>query len=271
MLSNLPPNSVPPGDLTSADPGPPPPHVLAPGTTLGRYVILEPLGAGGMGVVYRARDQRLEREVAIKLLSTGMLAAGNNAHRLFHKESLALARLNHPHIAAIYDVGRQDNLDYIVMECVAGESLAALLRSGPLGVKDASAIVLQIAQALEEAHALGIVHRDLKPGNVMVTPRQQVKVLDFGIAMLLEPLASATVQPDATLPIETFSLVGTPAYMSPEQADERTVDARSDPVVPGYPLFRSSHRLHPIPRRYTHRYPTHRSGSAVPLFAHSPP
>ncbi len=199
-------------------------NVVAPGTTLGRYLILEPLGAGGMGVVYRARDQRLERDVAIKLLLSGMLEAGNDAHRRFHKEALALARLSHPHIAAIYDVGQQDQLDYIVMECIAGQSLAALLRSGPLPVKDATSIVLQIAQALEEAHELGIIHRDLKPGNVMITPRSQVKVLDFGIAKLLDPAA----RPDATRSLETFSLVGTLRYMSPEQAEERTLDARSD-------------------------------------------
>jgi eukaryotic-like serine/threonine-protein kinase len=195
---------------------------LAAGTKLGRYSIIESLGAGGMGVVYRARDEKLERSVAIKILAPGMLT-GDEARRRFHKEALALAKLSHSRIAAVYDVGEQDGIDYIVMECVPGESLAAKLKSGPLTVREATSITLQIAEALEEAHEHGVIHRDLKPANVMVTPKGQVKVLDFGIAKLLAPFTDVTLST-----METRGLVGTPLYMSPEQAYERNVDTRTD-------------------------------------------
>jgi serine/threonine protein kinase/dienelactone hydrolase len=195
---------------------------FAAGTKLGRYVITGSLGAGGMGVVYRARDERLERDVAIKILAPGLLM-GEDARYRFHKEALALAKLSSPRIAAVYDVGEQEGIDYIVMECVPGDSLAAKLRSGPLTVRDATSITLQIAEALEEAHEQGVVHRDLKPGNVMITPKGQVKVLDFGLAKLLE--AQAT---DATVSMETRGLIGTPLYMSPEQVHGEKLDTRTD-------------------------------------------
>src|ERR1700723_2805168 len=176
-----------------------------------------------MGVVYRARDERLERAVAVKILMPGMFT-GDEARRRFHKEALALAKLSHTHIAAVYDVGQQDGIDYIVMECVPGESLATKLKSGPLTLKDATSLILQIAQALEEAHERGVIHRDLKPANVMVTPKGQVKVLDFGIAKLLAQDAS-----DMTLTAAgTRGIIGTPLYMSPEQAQGQSVDARTD-------------------------------------------
>ncbi len=192
------------------------------GTKLGRYSIVEPLGAGGMGVVYRARDEKLERIVAIKLLAPGMFT-GDEARRRFHKEALALAKLSHAHIAVVYDVGEQDGVDYIVMECVPGESLAAKLKSGPLTVKDATSITLQIAEALEDAHEQGVIHRDLKPANVMITPKGQAKVLDFGLAKLLAGARDLTVSVT-----ETGGLIGTPLYMSPEQAREQNLDARTD-------------------------------------------
>jgi eukaryotic-like serine/threonine-protein kinase len=196
---------------------------LAAGTKLGRYSIVEPLGSGGMGVVYRARDEKLERDVAIKILAPGVFT-GDDARRRFHKEALALAKLSHAHIAAVYDVGQQDGVDYIVMECVPGESLAAKLKAGPFPVKDATALTLQIAQALEEAHEHGVIHRDLKPANVMVTPKGQAKVLDFGLAKLLAPVAA-----DPKLSVmETRGLIGTPLYMSPEQAQGQNLDARTD-------------------------------------------
>ncbi len=195
---------------------------LAAGTKLGRYRIIEPLGAGGMGTVYRARDERLERVVALKILTPGLFA-GDDARRRFHKEALALAKLSHAHIAAVYDVGQQDGVDYIVMECVPGESLAAKLRSGSLTVKDATSLTLQIAQALEEAHEQGVIHRDLKPANVMITPKGQAKVLDFGLAKLLEPMADS-----AASMVETRGLIGTPLYMSPEQAQGKNLDVRTD-------------------------------------------
>jgi eukaryotic-like serine/threonine-protein kinase len=193
------------------------------GTKLGRYTIIEALGAGGMGVVYRARDEKLERTVAIKILSTGVFTGDEARHR-FHKEALALAKLSHSHIAAVYDVGQQEGVDYIVMECVPGESLAAKLKSGPLTINEATSIILQIGQALEEAHEQGVVHRDLKPANVMITPKGQVKVLDFGLAKLLTPVSS-----DPTVSVmETRGLLGTPLYMSPEQAQGQKLDVRTD-------------------------------------------
>jgi eukaryotic-like serine/threonine-protein kinase len=196
---------------------------LGAGTKLGRYSIVGPLGSGGMGVVYRARDEKLERAVAIKILAPGAFS-GDDARRRFHKEALALAKLSHPHIAAVYDVGEQDGIDYIVMECVPGESLATKLKAGPLTLKDATSIILQIAEALEEAHEQGVIHRDLKPANVMITPKGQAKVLDFGLAKLL-----ATVATDPTVSMgETRGIIGTPLYMSPEQAQGKKLDARTD-------------------------------------------
>ena len=196
-------------------------QILTAGHKLGRYTAIEPIGSGGMGVVYRARDEKLERVVAIKILSPG-LVTGDEARRRFRKEALALAKLNHPHIAAVYDAGEQDGVDYLVMEWVPGQTLAARLKDGPLTIEDATSIVSQIAGALEEAHERGVIHRDLKPANVMITPRGHAKVLDFGIAKLFAPLA-----PDATASIET-GLIGTPLYMSPEQAQGNAVDARTD-------------------------------------------
>jgi eukaryotic-like serine/threonine-protein kinase len=195
---------------------------LAAGTRLGRYVIVEPLGAGGMGVVYRAHDEKLERVVAIKMLASGVLT-GEEARRHFRREALALAKLNHPRIASVYDVGEQDGADYIVMELVEGESLAAKLRAGPLRVKEATGIALQVAEALEEAHERGVIHRDLKPGNVMITAKGNAKVLDFGLAKVMAGSSDGTVSL-----AETQGLLGTPLYVSPEQALGESLDARTD-------------------------------------------
>src|SRR5437867_7165565 len=140
------------------------------GRTLSRYRILERLGAGGMGVVYLARDERLDRDVALKLLPEGTLADGRSRRR-FRKEALALSKLNHPNIASVYDFDTQEGVDFLVMEHVAGETLARKLSAGALPEKELREIAVQIAEALEEAHERGIVHRDLKPGNVIVTRR----------------------------------------------------------------------------------------------------
>lgn len=194
---------------------------LGPGSRLGRYVLEEQLGAGGMGVVYRARDEKLERTVAVKVLTPGFLtSAALRSH--FRREALALARLNHPNIAALYDVGEQEGVDYIVMELVQGESLQGRLKGGALRVEEATRITAEIAEALEEAHGQGVVHRDLKPANVMVTTRGRAKVLDFGVAKLLET-------PEKTQSVlETSGVIGTPLYMSPEQALGKKVDRRTD-------------------------------------------
>jgi eukaryotic-like serine/threonine-protein kinase len=195
---------------------------LGRGVRLGRYSIVEPLGAGGMGIVYRARDEKLEREVAIKMLAPGVLT-GEDARRHFRREALALAKLNHPRIASVYDAGEQDGVDFIVMELVAGESLAAKLRAGALAVKEATAIALQVAEALEEAHEQGVIHRDLKPANVMITPKGNAKVLDFGLAKML-----VAGEDNALSLTAKRGLLGTPLYMSPEQAQGMSPDARTD-------------------------------------------
>jgi len=208
---------------------------LGAGTQLGPYEIVAPLGAGGMGVVYRARDERLERDVAIKVLSPGLLT-DEAARRRFRKEALALARLSHPNIAAVYDVGEHDGVDYLVMECVPGQSLAQKLKSSALSVKEVASLGVQIASALEEAHEQGVVHRDLKPANIIVTPKGHIKVLDFGLAKLLAPQDSR----DVTLSFaETGGPVGTLLYMSPEQAEGKVVDCRTDLWSFGVVLYES--------------------------------
>jgi len=207
-------------------------EVLKSGTKLGPYEILAPLGTGAMGVVYRARDERLEREIAIKVLPPGLLT-DESARRHFRKEALALAKLNHPNIATIHDVGEQGGTDYLVMECVAGQSLADRLKSGSLPEKEVASLGAQIAAALEEAHEHGIVHRDLKPANIMATPKGQAKVLDFGLAKLLGPMSEATTNSFA----ETQGVAGTLPYMAPEQLRGEPVDARTDIHALGAVLF----------------------------------
>jgi len=197
---------------------------FAQGTRLGPYTISAPLGEGGMGVVFRAHDERLQRDVAIKVLPSAVLS-NEAARRRFRQEALALARLSHPNIAAVFDVGEYDGADYLVMECVPGEPLSRKLRSGSLSPREIVSLGMEVANALEEAHEQGVVHRDLKPSNIMVTPRGHAKVLDFGLAKLLEP----TDAPAVTLSFaETRGLVGTVLYMSPEQAEGKNVDSRTD-------------------------------------------
>ncbi len=195
----------------------------APGTRLGPYEIVESLGAGGMGVVFRARDERLQRDVAIKLLPLDALGDDSLRAR-FHREALALAKLSHPNIASVYDVGDHDGASYLVMECVPGQSLAERLTAGPLPVPEVISLGIDIATAMEEAHERGIIHRDLKPANVMVTPKGRAKVLDFGLAKLV----ARDDETRAAYTLETVGMVGTLLYMSPEQAAGGAVDARTD-------------------------------------------
>ena len=208
------------------------------GSQIGSYQIVSLLGAGGMGEVYRARDTRLDRDVALKVLPVGLLA-DEAARRRFRKEALALAKLSHPHIAVIHDVGEEAGVNYLVMECVPGHSLAEKLKSGALTEKEVAPLGAQIADALEEAHEHSVIHRDLKPGNIMVTPKGQVKVLDFGLAKLLRP--AANIMAADTMPTESFAetqgVAGTLPYMAPEQLTGEPVDARTDIYALGVVLF----------------------------------
>jgi eukaryotic-like serine/threonine-protein kinase len=198
------------------------PHIvaLAPGTHLGPYEILEPIGKGGMGEVYRARDTRLGRDVAIK-------AAGERFTERFDREARAVAALNHSNVCHLYDVGP----NFLVMELVEGSTLAERLKGGALPLDEALAISRQIADALDAAHEKGIVHRDLKPGNVMITPDGTVKVLDFGLAKAAEPDLEMSPENSPTLTVRATQagmILGTAAYMSPEQAAGKKVDKRAD-------------------------------------------
>jgi serine/threonine protein kinase len=195
------------------------------GKALGNYEIVDKLGEGGMGEVWRARDDRLHRMVAIKILPPDV--AGDLSRRArFEQEARALGALNHPNIVSIYDVGQEDGRAYIVSELVEGESLRALLDRGPLPVRKTIEIAVQMAEGMAAAHALGIVHRDLKPENVMLTRAGQVKLLDFGLA---KQSLEATGEKTATMALsQPGTVMGTAGYMSPEQVRAEPVDARSD-------------------------------------------
>jgi eukaryotic-like serine/threonine-protein kinase len=203
---------------------------LTAGTRLGPYEILAPLGAGGMGEVYRARDTRLDRTIAIKILPQH-LSDNPNLRQRFEREAKAISCLNHPHICMLHDVGTQDGIQFLVMECVEGETLAKRLEKGPLPLDQALKYGMQIADALDKAHRSGVVHRDLKPGNIMLTG-SGAKLLDFGLAKAAPPLAAGetlTAAATRTTPVtEQGTVVGTFQYMSPEQVEGKDVDARSD-------------------------------------------
>jgi eukaryotic-like serine/threonine-protein kinase len=202
---------------------------LAPGTQLGPYEINVPLGAGGMGEVYRARDKRLDRTVAIKILPV-QFSSDLVLRQRFDREAKTISSLNHPHICVLYDVGHHDGIDYLVMECVEGETLAKRLEKGPLPLEDVLKYGSQVADALDTAHRGGVVHRDLKPGNIMLTATG-AKLLDFGLAKSTPPLASGVTLTTAvpTQPMtQEGTIVGTFQYMSPEQIEGKEVDGRSD-------------------------------------------
>jgi serine/threonine protein kinase/Tol biopolymer transport system component len=215
---------------------------LALGTRIGPYEVSGVLGAGGMGEVYRARDTRLNRDVAIKVLPAPV---GGDADRVarFAREAQLLAALNHPHIAQVHGLEERDGITALVMELVTGEDLSIQLRRGPIDVADALPIARQIADALEAAHELGIIHRDLKPANIKIRPDGVVKVLDFGLAKALDATSPATAdamnQPTLTSPAMTRAgmILGTAAYMAPEQARGRVVDRRADIWAFGVVLF----------------------------------
>ena len=208
---------------------------LVPGTKLGPYEIQSLLGAGGMGEVYRARDTRLQRTVAIKILPAH-LSSNLELRSRFEQEAKSISGLQHPNICVVHDVGSQDGVDFMVMEYVAGKTLDKLTPAGGMATDVALKYALQIAEALSRAHAAGIVHRDLKPSNIMVDESGFVKVLDFGLAKLTEP-ASAMNAEAATLATTPGMIVGTLAYMSPEQAEGKPIDARSDVFSFGSVLY----------------------------------
>src|SRR5690348_11750964 len=202
---------------------------LAAGTKLGTYEIVALLGVGGMGEVYRARDPKLGRDVALKILAPRFTASADRVAR-FEREARLLASLNHPHIGAIYGFERDGNVPFLVLELVQGDTLADRVRRRRLPLSEALPIAQQIAEALETAHRAGIIHRDLKPTNVKVTPDGVVKVLDFGLAKVLSTESSdpklsdgSSMTADGTLMGE---ILGTAAYMSPEQARGQPVDKR---------------------------------------------
>ncbi len=228
--------------------------MLNVGTSLGPYRILAPLGAGGMGEVYRAHDPRLGRDVAIKVLAPH-LAATPEARARFEREARTISQLNHPHICTLHDIGREGDTDYLVMELLEGETLAHRLEKGPLPVADVLALGAQIADALDRAHRAGVVHRDLKPGNVMLT-KSGAKLMDFGLARAAGLIVAGRVTPgdggvaltvNAAAPGETATaslpltaegaIVGTFQYMAPEQLEGKEADARTDIWALGCVLY----------------------------------
>jgi serine/threonine protein kinase len=214
---------------------------LPAGTRLGPYEILEPLGAGGMGEVYRARDTRLDRTVAVKVLPEN-LAADPQLKARFQREARAISALAHPNICTLHDVGEEDGQTFLVMEHLAGQTLAERLKKGPLSLGQALEVAAEIADALAAAHSQGIVHRDLKPSNVMLT-RTGARLLDFGLAQLTahgeqpsaESLPSAPTR-DAPLTGQG-TILGTLPYMAPEQVEGRPADARTDLWALGAVLY----------------------------------
>jgi eukaryotic-like serine/threonine-protein kinase len=212
---------------------------LAPGTSLGPYQIEALAGAGAMGEVYRARDTRLDRTVAIKILPVHIAAAPGLLQR-FEREARAIAAVEHVNICPLYDVGATDGINFLVMQYVAGETLANRISRGPIPVGEAIGLAQQIAAGLDAAHGQGIIHRDLKPSNIRLTPEGRVKLVDFGLAKAMLPGSSADpdISPTVTAsPTEAGAILGTAAYMSPEQARGRQVDKRTDIWAFGGVLF----------------------------------
>jgi len=206
---------------------------LTPGSKLGPYEILSAIGAGGMGEVYRAKDTRLDRTVAVKIL-LGHVADRTDARERFEREARAVSSLNHPNICTLYDVGTHDGLAYLVMEHLEGETLATRLEKGALSADQTISIAIEIASAMRAVEGGGVVHRDLKPGNILVT-KSGVKLLDFGLAKMESAIAALPEQAD-TLTQEGV-ITGTLQYMAPEQLEGQKADARADIFAFGAVLY----------------------------------
>ena len=213
---------------------------LAPGTKFGPYEIIAPIGAGGMGEVYRAADTRLGRDVALKVLPQQFAADADRLHR-FEQEARAVAALNHPNILAVFDIGQQNGSSFLVSELLEGESLRAALDRGALPQRKTIEFGVQIAQGLAAAHEKGIVHRDLKPENIFVTKDGRVKILDFGLAKLAQKGSGTDVEPDGVTVTSSHTaagvVMGTASYMAPEQVRGQAVDARTDIFAFGAVLY----------------------------------
>jgi dienelactone hydrolase len=214
---------------------------LSAGTRLGPYEVLAPIGAGGMGEVYKARDTRLDRTVAVKVLPEELTSDSDRRAR-FEREARAASALNHPHICTLYDIGERSGQPFLVMELLTGQTLRQRIQAGVIGTEEVLRLGLQVADALATAHAVGIIHRDIKPANIHITERGDAKVLDFGLAKLIQPNADLDWDPEApTREKEDLTTPGTTAgtlyYMSPEQVLGRPVDARTDVFSLGVVLY----------------------------------
>lgn len=214
------------------------------GQRLSHYQIVSQLGAGGMGVVYRAHDEQLDRDVAIKVLPAGLLA-DDAARNRFRREALALAKLNHPNIETVYEFGSDNGVDFLAMELIPGETLRDKLAAGSLSNREIERLGAQLAEGLAAAHAEGVIHRDLKPGNLMLTSDGRLKILDFGLARLLQPAAEGDVSRTIS---ETQAVSGTLPYMSPEQLKGLPADARSDIFAAGAVLYEMATGRRPFPQ-----------------------
>ena len=222
---------------------------LIVGMILGQYEIRSPLGAGGMGEVYRAHDPRLDREVAIKVLPASLTSDPDRLRR-FEQEARAAASLNHPNILAVYQMATHDGLSYMVSELLEGETLRERMRRGPIPLRKAIDYEVQIAHGLAAAHDKGIVHRDLKPENLFITKDGRVKILDFGLAKLTPPKDESGQMNTLTQGTDPGMVVGTAGYMSPEQVRGKTADHRSDIFAFGTILYET------VTGKQTFRKPT---------------
>lgn len=216
---------------------------LSPAARLGPYEIISSIGAPGMGEVYRARDTGLDRTVAIKVLPEH-LSSNPQLRERFDREAKAISSLSHPHICALFNVGQQDGVDYLVMEYLEGETLAHRLKKGPLAPEQVFQYAIQIADALDTAHRHGVIHRDLKPGNIMLT-KTGTKLLDFGLAkvQVAGDAAGMTALPTQTTPLTgEGTILGTIQYMAPEQLEGAEADARTDIFALGAVIYEMATR-----------------------------